>query len=79
MRPREWVKCDKSSALFIHKWRLVDDNARVQADGPWVFESHTPYCVTVFHEKVCRCGLFELLGWNDESPGLPARILADNP
>ena len=61
MRPREWVKCDKPWSLFIHEWCIVDSDARVQADGPWHFKRETAYCVTVFHEKVCRCGMFELL------------------
>ena len=72
MRPREWVRCDKPWALFIHVWLAVDPAAMVQADGPWHFADRKDYCVTVFHEKVCRCGLFELLALN-ESPRLAAR------
>lgn len=61
MRPREWVKSDTPWALFIHVWAIVDCDARVQADGPWMFRDSTGYCVTTFYEKACRCGLFELL------------------
>ena len=66
MRP-QWVKCDKPWALMIHEWAKVDSSARVQADGPFLFRGDVPYCVTVFHEKVCRCGLFELLDINEAS------------
>ena len=69
MRPLGWVKCDKSWALMIHEWGKVDSDARVQADGPFLFVGDKAYCVTVFREKVCRCGMFELLEL-DESPRL---------
>ena len=73
MRPTEWVRCDKPWALMIHQWGIIDRDARVQADDPWLcFETGRPYCITVFHEKVCRCGLFELLSLG-ESPKLATR------
>ena len=72
MRPRAWVRCDKPWALLTHIWAVVDPEARVQADGPWLFRDNIGYCITVFHEKVCRCGLFELLDFS-ESPRLATR------
>ena len=55
---------------MIHQWGIVDRDAWVQVDGPWLrFETGQPYCITVFQEKVCRCGLFKLLSL-DESPNL---------
>lgn len=61
MKPPHGVKCDNPLALFLHAWGVVDQEARVQADGPWRFRQEVPYCITSFRDKVCRCGLFELL------------------